>query len=253
MPAPRVPTRKPRCRPRRPGDAGAGSLDLGSRGRPRRRARREAHGRPGFSCSAVPWRSPATAAGRWSRPCRSPAADALQLVLVVLFCLTFSWIALAFTSGLLGFALLLRRKRPDPVPTALHSRTAVLMPVYNEATARTFAGVEAMARPWRLPGSRPFRLVRPLRFDAARCLDRRGARLPRPAPPPRPRRPALLPAPAQEPSPQGRQYRRLRHPLGRPLRPHAGARRRQPDERPGDRGARGRLEADRMPASSRPR
>jgi membrane glycosyltransferase len=68
----------------------------------------------------------------------------LQLVLVVLFCLTFSWIALAFTSGLLGFAMLLRRPRPDPVPTALHTRTAVLMPVYNEATARTFAGVEAM-------------------------------------------------------------------------------------------------------------
>ncbi|AYO83538.1 glucans biosynthesis glucosyltransferase MdoH [Methylobacterium brachiatum] len=74
----------------------------------------------------------------------SGSPTALQLVLVVLFCLTFSWIALAFTSGLLGFALLLRRKRPDPVPTALHSRTAVLMPVYNEATARTFAGVEAM-------------------------------------------------------------------------------------------------------------
>ncbi|MCJ2119361.1 glucans biosynthesis glucosyltransferase MdoH [Methylobacterium sp. J-001] len=68
----------------------------------------------------------------------------LQLVLVVLFCLTFSWIALAFTSGLLGFAMLLRRARPNPDPAALHTRTAVLMPVYNEATARTFAGVEAM-------------------------------------------------------------------------------------------------------------
>ena len=68
----------------------------------------------------------------------------LQLVLVVLFCLTFSWIALAFTSGLLGFAMLLRRPRPNPDPAALHTRTAVLMPVYNEATARTFAGVEAM-------------------------------------------------------------------------------------------------------------
>ncbi|WP_082643317.1 glucans biosynthesis glucosyltransferase MdoH [Methylobacterium sp. GXS13] len=68
----------------------------------------------------------------------------LQLVLVVLFCLTFSWIALAFTSGLLGFAMLLRRPRRSPHPAALHTRTAVLMPVYNEATARTFAGVEAM-------------------------------------------------------------------------------------------------------------
>ncbi|WP_267355217.1 MULTISPECIES: glucans biosynthesis glucosyltransferase MdoH [unclassified Methylobacterium] len=75
----------------------------------------------------------------------SGSPTALQLALVVLFCLTFSWIALAFTSGLLGFAMLLRRERPSPTsPAALTTRTAILMPVYNEATARTFAGVEAM-------------------------------------------------------------------------------------------------------------
>jgi membrane glycosyltransferase len=74
----------------------------------------------------------------------SGSPTALQFVLVVLFCLTFSWIALAFTSALLGFAVLLRHAPAAPVPTSLHSRTAVLMPVYNEATARTFAGIEAM-------------------------------------------------------------------------------------------------------------
>lgn len=74
----------------------------------------------------------------------SGSPTALQLVLVVLFCLTFSWIALAFTSAVLGFATLLRRPRPTPNPAALRTRTAVLMPVYNEATARTFAGIEAM-------------------------------------------------------------------------------------------------------------
>lgn len=74
----------------------------------------------------------------------SGSPTALQLVLVVLFCLTFSWIALAFTSAVLGFGLLLRRPRPIPGPTALSTRTAILMPVYNEATARTFAGIEAM-------------------------------------------------------------------------------------------------------------
>lgn len=68
----------------------------------------------------------------------------LQLVLVALFLLTFSWIALAFTSAVLGFGVLLRRPAPPPAPSALGGRTAVLMPVYNEATARTFAGLEAM-------------------------------------------------------------------------------------------------------------
>jgi len=68
----------------------------------------------------------------------------LQLVLVVLFCLTFSWITLAFTSGLLGFVMLMRRERTPDRPAALRTRTAILMPVYNEATARTFAGIEAM-------------------------------------------------------------------------------------------------------------
>ncbi|MCJ2069641.1 glucans biosynthesis glucosyltransferase MdoH [Methylobacterium sp. J-030] len=75
----------------------------------------------------------------------SGSPTALQLALVVLFCLTFSWITLAFTSALLGFAMLLRREqRPPAIPTALTTRTAILMPVYNEATARTFAGIEAM-------------------------------------------------------------------------------------------------------------
>ncbi|SDN15234.1 membrane glycosyltransferase [Methylobacterium phyllostachyos] len=74
----------------------------------------------------------------------SGSPTGLQLALVVLFCLTFSWIALAFTSALLGFAVLLRRERAPAIPAGLSTRTAILMPVYNEATARTFAGVEAM-------------------------------------------------------------------------------------------------------------
>ncbi len=68
----------------------------------------------------------------------------LQYVLVALFVLTFSWIALAFTSAVLGFLVLLRRPALPPIPARLATRTAVLMPVYNEATARTFAGIEAM-------------------------------------------------------------------------------------------------------------
>ncbi|KMO41698.1 glucosyltransferase [Methylobacterium variabile] len=72
----------------------------------------------------------------------------LQWLLLALFTLNFSWIALAFTSGLLGFLALLRerlrRGRPATPPGPLTTRTAVVMPVYNEATARTFAAVEAI-------------------------------------------------------------------------------------------------------------
>jgi membrane glycosyltransferase len=68
----------------------------------------------------------------------------LQYVLLALFTLNFSWIALAFTSALLGFLTLLRRPALGPPPSRLGSRTAVIMPVYNESTARTFAAVEAI-------------------------------------------------------------------------------------------------------------
>jgi membrane glycosyltransferase len=69
----------------------------------------------------------------------------LQWLLLFLFTVNFSWIALAFTSGLLGFVSLLRGpRRLPPLPETLRSRTAVVMPVYNESTARTFAALEAM-------------------------------------------------------------------------------------------------------------
>jgi membrane glycosyltransferase len=69
----------------------------------------------------------------------------LQWLLLLLFTLNFSWIALAFTSALLGFAVLLRRGRAaEPLPASLQGRTAVVMPVYNESTARTFAALEAI-------------------------------------------------------------------------------------------------------------
>src|SRR5215210_5689622 len=70
---------------------------------------------------------------------------ALQWVLLALFTMNFSWIALAFTSGLLGFLVLVVRRNGLPLlPETLGARTAVLMPVYNESTARTFAALQAI-------------------------------------------------------------------------------------------------------------
>ncbi len=69
----------------------------------------------------------------------------LQWVLLALFTINFSWIALACTSAFVGFLALLRRPPPPAaLPEALASRTAIVMPVYNEQTARTFAAVEAI-------------------------------------------------------------------------------------------------------------
>jgi membrane glycosyltransferase len=68
----------------------------------------------------------------------------LQWLLLVLFTVNFSWIALAFAGAILGFVALLRRPRPAALPARLEARTAVVMPVYNESTARTFAALEAM-------------------------------------------------------------------------------------------------------------
>ncbi len=69
----------------------------------------------------------------------------LQYILLVLFTVNFSWIALAFTSAIAGFfALLFRNRAPTKPPERLSSRTAIIMPVYNESTARTFAAVQAI-------------------------------------------------------------------------------------------------------------
>ena len=69
---------------------------------------------------------------------------ALQWITVALFCVTFAWIALAATNALAGLAFggaWRRKSLPGRVPT---SRTALLMPVYNEDPAQTFAALHAM-------------------------------------------------------------------------------------------------------------
>jgi membrane glycosyltransferase len=68
----------------------------------------------------------------------------LQYVLLALFTINFSWIALAFTSAIAGFVALLRHATDTPHAGTLRSRTAIVMPVYNELTSRTFAAVAAI-------------------------------------------------------------------------------------------------------------
>jgi len=69
----------------------------------------------------------------------------LQWALLALFTINFSWIAIAFTSAIVGFVALLFRSRKTPAPVSgLTTRTAVVMPVYNEETSRTFAALFAM-------------------------------------------------------------------------------------------------------------
>jgi membrane glycosyltransferase len=70
----------------------------------------------------------------------------LQYVLLILFIVNFSWIALAATSGVLGFvSLVARRIIPHRAPASpIATQTAIVMPVYNERTDRCFAAVQAI-------------------------------------------------------------------------------------------------------------
>lgn len=70
--------------------------------------------------------------------------SALKWMLLTLFVINFSWIAIAFTSAIVGFIWLLAAPRHKGAPEALHAQTAVVMPIYNEAPARVFAAMQAM-------------------------------------------------------------------------------------------------------------
>ncbi len=86
------------------------------------------------------------------------AANALrptEAVLLGLFAVSFCWISIAFWTATAGFLLTVLRRDPLTLrrlkPTRLNAssittRTAVVMPVYNEETQRTVAGFEATLR-----------------------------------------------------------------------------------------------------------
>ncbi|SON57568.1 Glucans biosynthesis glucosyltransferase H [Hartmannibacter diazotrophicus] len=72
----------------------------------------------------------------------------VEQVVLGLFALTFVWIAIAMTSAIAGFAVIVRRRFTGPQRSKepLKKRTAVLMPTYNEQPDRVFAELESMIR-----------------------------------------------------------------------------------------------------------
>ena len=84
---------------------------------------------------------------------RANSLTVLEVVILLLFVVTFGWIVVSFWSALAGFLLQWLRRDPltlarqAPVPAMpIHTRTAVVMPVYNEETRRVIAGFEATLR-----------------------------------------------------------------------------------------------------------
>lgn len=81
---------------------------------------------------------------------RGAGTDLLEMMLLLLFIALFAWIAQAFVSAMAGFILLLSRRgarlglsSKGPLP-ALSTRTALLMPTYNEDPERLMAGLQAI-------------------------------------------------------------------------------------------------------------
>jgi membrane glycosyltransferase len=74
----------------------------------------------------------------------------LESIILALFVLLFAWIAFSFMSALAGFGVLLFRKKDElgidpaaPLP-AIHSRTAMLLPTYNEDPYRVLSRLRAI-------------------------------------------------------------------------------------------------------------
>jgi membrane glycosyltransferase len=73
----------------------------------------------------------------------------LQVALLVVFTVNFVWIALPFVNGLIGFLALWGGRGVSGITllqqgSALTTRTALLMPIYNEAPQRVFARLQTI-------------------------------------------------------------------------------------------------------------
>jgi membrane glycosyltransferase len=80
---------------------------------------------------------------------RANGLSGLQILGLIMFTALFAWISGAFWTAVAGFIIRLVGRDPavlHPSQTThrcLRSRTAIVTPIYNEDTARVFAGVEA--------------------------------------------------------------------------------------------------------------
>ena len=85
---------------------------------------------------------------------RSAGINALEIIVLVLFAVTFSWISISSWNAVIGFALMVLRRDPLSLGPAMHrnpggpiaSRTALVMPVHNEDPERIMGGLAAVLR-----------------------------------------------------------------------------------------------------------
>ena len=69
----------------------------------------------------------------------------LEILVLVLFAINVTWILFPLTTAVLGLVHLWTRRRRTQAVRPLHSRTALLMPTYNEDPAQVAAALDAMA------------------------------------------------------------------------------------------------------------
>lgn len=88
---------------------------------------------------------------KWTLYMPSESSITVKFILTLLYMLTTAWISMFFWSSVCGFIELLRYKNqaglnwPEKEFT-LSTKTAVLMPIYNEDTKRVFANIVSMAQ-----------------------------------------------------------------------------------------------------------
>ena len=87
---------------------------------------------------------------KWASVVPTDANLFSKFLMIALFVLTFGWISLFFWSGIFGFFEVLRKKQapgihwPDE-QQKITSKTAILVPVYNESPTSVYANLLAMA------------------------------------------------------------------------------------------------------------